>query len=121
MATIANRRYAPECDAAEQTVVKDYGLVVRCQNPFDPSRKSAAFLVMGCHGFGTAGSAQLLRDPALARQLASEVEQRDFVAIAEIQVQGQEYRLRQDGRAIGLGSMGLDVTGSMSQYSCQLR
>ncbi|MER5227078.1 hypothetical protein [Streptomyces flaveus] len=92
--TVANRRYAPEYDPDAQKVVKDYGLVVRCQNPFDPSRKSAAFLVMGCHGFGTAGSAQLLRDPGLARQLASEVDQRDFVAIAEIRVQGQAYGTR---------------------------
>jgi len=89
--TIANRRYAPEYDATAQKVVRDYGLVLRCRNPFDPSGRSAAFLVMGCHGFGTAGSAQLLRDPALARQLAAEVDQRDFAAIAEIRVQGHEY------------------------------
>ncbi|WP_164904800.1 hypothetical protein [Streptomyces cyaneus] len=92
--TIANRRYAPEYDAEVHKVVKDYGLVVRCQNPFDPSRGTAAFLVMGCHGFGTAGSARLLRDPGLARQLAAEVDQRDFVAIAEIRVHGQEYGTR---------------------------
>ncbi|MEU9480936.1 hypothetical protein [Streptomyces sp. NPDC048191] len=92
--TIANRRYAPEYDSEGQKVVKDYGLVVRCQNPFDPSHKTAAFIVMGCHGFGTAGSAQLLRDRNLARQLAAEVDQRDFVAIAEIRVHGYEYDTR---------------------------
>ncbi|MFF4796684.1 Nif11-like leader peptide family natural product precursor [Streptomyces sp. NPDC001276] len=92
--TVANRRYAPEYGAGGQKVVKDYGLVVRCQNPFDPSHKTAAFVVMGCHGFGTAGSAQLLKNPSLAAQLAAEVDQRDFVAIAEIRVHGYEYDTR---------------------------
>lgn len=92
--TIANRVYAPEYDSAGERVVKDYGLVVRCQNPFDASHRTAAFIVMGCHGFGTAGSARLLRNPALARQLAAEVDQRDFVAIAEIRVHGSDYDTR---------------------------
>ena len=92
--TIANRRYAPEYDQNEGRVIKDYGLVVRCRNPFDSSNASMAFLVMGCHGFGTAGAAQLLLDEGHARKLSSEVEQRDFVAIAEVRIKGQDYETR---------------------------
>jgi hypothetical protein len=92
--TVGNRRYAPEYSPDTQRVVKDYGLVVRCRNPFDLSHGTYAFLVMGCHGFGTAGTAQLLRDPGLAGQLAAEVDRRDFVAITEVQVQGAEYGTR---------------------------
>jgi hypothetical protein len=92
--TIADRRYAPEYDSDTQRVVKDHGLVIRCQNPFDLSGTTAAFLVMGCHGFGTAGTAQLLQDHGLARQLTAEVDRRDFVAITEIQVRGDEYGTR---------------------------
>jgi hypothetical protein len=92
--TIANRRYAPEYDSDSHKVVKDYGLVIRCRNPFDLSSATAAFLVMGCHGFGTAGTAQFLRRSGLARQLATEVDRQDFVAITEVHVHGEEYSTR---------------------------
>jgi hypothetical protein len=72
--------------------------------PRDPSRRKddagESVLVDGngpqppLSQLGTAGSAQLLRDPSLARQLAAEVDQRDFVAIAEIRVHGYEYDTR---------------------------
>jgi len=92
--TVSNRRYSPEYDEDTGTVVKDYGLVVRCRNPFDSASDSMAFLVMGCHGFGTAGAAQLLLRTNLVRNLSAEVEQRDFVAIAEVRVRGHDYSTR---------------------------
>jgi hypothetical protein len=92
--TIANRRYTPTYDTDTQKVLKDYGILIRCQNPYDPTRRTFAFLLMGCHGFGTAGTAQLLRNPSTTRQFASEMGKRDFVAITEVHVDSSEFGTR---------------------------
>jgi hypothetical protein len=55
--------------AIEQQVVKDYGLIIRCQNPFT-SRNRTAILFSGSHTYGTVAAAKYFTDD-MQRQIGT--------------------------------------------------
>jgi hypothetical protein len=89
--TISNRRYAPTYDEQTGLVQKDYGLVIRAQNPFSEGRPFSIILVMGCHGYGTAGAANLLTSEKLAAELLRKIGDDSFLAIVSVTMAGTGY------------------------------
>lgn len=73
----SNIHYEPV--VTDGAVEVDYSLVVKVRR----TSGKYVFLFAGCHGYGTAGSTQLVSDPELARELANRVGDRDFVAIVK--------------------------------------
>jgi hypothetical protein len=88
---IANRTYAPSYDPGTEKVIQDYGVIVRTLNPYDSSRKHWVLLIMGCHGFGTEGAAQVLAERRLSHELLDAVGGRPYVAIVSIRIQDGNY------------------------------
>jgi hypothetical protein len=88
--TISNRRYSPTYDESG-AVTKDYGLVIRARNPFSDDSSLSAIFVMGCHGYGTGGAANLLTTEKLAAELLNQVNDGAFLAIVGVTVAGAGY------------------------------
>lgn len=89
--SIANRVYEPSYDSVSKKVTQDYGVIVRVPNPYDNSRQRWVVMVMGCHGFGTEGTAQVLRERHLSQELVKAVGDKPFVAIVAVGVRGGSY------------------------------
>jgi len=60
--------------------MKDWGLIVKCRNPFNETAK--AFIIAGIRGIGTWGAACHLAHQA--RSLYNEFKERDFAAVVEV-------------------------------------
>ena len=89
--SIADRVYEPSYEPGTGKVVQDYGVIIRIANPYDNSRQHWVMLVMGCHGFGTEGTARVLRENQLSQELVNEVGDKSFVAIVAVGVRDGSY------------------------------
>lgn len=92
--TVGGRRYESEYSDDGKMVVETYGFIVRAQNPFSANHRLTATLVMGLHGLGTAGAAQLLVSEHLVRQLGARLLKAEFVVIVRVRPIGGEYSVQ---------------------------
>ena len=83
--TIAQRTYTPEEDQ-EGHLLRDFALLIRVRDILTVG--NAAFLCIGCHGFGTSGAAGILYSGNAANKvLRSLPENEDFCVLLEVPVQ----------------------------------
>lgn len=89
--TVFDRCYESKYSPDKSIVEEDYGVVVRTVNPFSSDSRLTATLVMGSHGLGTAGAAQLLVDEHLIRHVAAQVTLGEFLVVVRVRSVGDEY------------------------------
>ena len=89
--TVFDRCYESKYSPDKSIVEEDFGVVVRTVNPFSSDSRLTATLVMGSHGLGTAGAAQLLVDEHLIRHVAAQVTLREFLVVVRVRSVGDEY------------------------------
>ena len=89
---VSNRHYGPQYADGSQRVLQDHALIVRAHNPYDPTGSRWMFLIMGCHGFGTAGASRLLTQETMSRTIQSTIGDGAFAAIVSVKVVGETYQ-----------------------------
>ena len=89
--TIFGRCYESTYSPDKSLVEEDYGVVVRTLNPFSSDSSLTATLVMGSHGLGTGGAAQLLVDEHLVRRVAAQVPLHEFLVVVRVRSVGNDY------------------------------
>jgi hypothetical protein len=86
------KTYSTIYSSDDAVVKKDYGLIVRTSNPFASDPDLSAIFVMGLHGLGTAGAAQVLIDEHLAKSvLRGNVDSCNFAAVVSVRAVGDDY------------------------------
>jgi hypothetical protein len=87
---INGRRYATEYGGDRSEIQLDYGVIVRCPNPFSANPHLSATIVMGSHGLGTTGAALVLIDEYLAGLLLRRTSPAGFIAVVGARRAGDE-------------------------------
>lgn len=74
--------------AADGTVMRDYGVVVRCKSPLLQGDGRHVMLCFGIHGYGSRGALCSVMQGHIARSIGTLAHGGDFVALIEVAVKG---------------------------------
>lgn len=68
-------------DVELPVLTKDYGLLLRTNNPFDEEKRNKVLILGGNHGYGTEAALQFISDPKRIKDLRDQVQDNDFEAL----------------------------------------